>query len=323
MTRGGLIRLALATLVALGFFAVGHPVPAGAQQVKFKSGIDMVPLTVTVTDANGRHVTGLTRTDFTVLEDGVEQPLSFFGTGEVPFDVAIVIDSSASIAPDLALVQKAACGLVRGLRASDRGAVVEVKDSVRIPQPLTANHAQIESSINALRASGNTALYDGLYVMLKEFDRARRDSPDIRRQALVLLSDGLDNTSHLAFEDVIQLARRVGVSIYVIALRGQMIPLRRDEQHESILRAEYALRTVARESGGQSFFPRTARELPAIYNAIAMELTNQYELAYVPVAGGSNGAFRRLAVRLATDGLARTRTGYYAPGAPQSWTTIR
>jgi len=318
MTWRNLTRLALAVPLALGYEAVSDPAAARAQQATFKSGVDMVPLTVTVTDVKGRHITGLAGGDFTVLEDGVEQPLAFFASGDVPVDVALVIDTSSSIGPDLPLVQKAACGLVRTLRAADRAAVVEVKDTVRIPQPLTSNRGQIETTIRALRASGNTALYDGLYIMLREFDRARRESPDIRRQALVLLSDGLDNTSHLLFDDVMQLARRVGVSIYVIALRGQTVPLRRDEQHESVLRADYAMRTVAHEAGGRAFFPRTAQELPAIYDAIALELASQYELGYVPVAAGADGGFRRVAVRLATHGLARTRSGYYAAPTPGS-----
>jgi Ca-activated chloride channel family protein len=191
---------------------------------------------------------------------------------------------------------------------------MEVRDAVRIPQPLTSDRGQIESTIRGMRASGNTALYDGLYVVLKELDRARRESPEIRRQALVLLSDGIDTTSRLLFDDVIDLARRVGVSIYAIALRGSAIPLRRAEQDESVLRAEYAMRTFAREAGGRAFFPRSAQELPAIYDAIALELANQYELGYVPLKPGGDGAFRRLAVRLAATGLPRTRSGYYAMG---------
>jgi Ca-activated chloride channel family protein len=305
-------RLTLAA--ALGTLTAGTPSPISAQNSTFKSGVDMVPLTVTVTDVKGKLVTGLTGGDFTILEDGVEQPVSFFASGEMPVDVALVIDTSTSMGGDLPLVQKAASGLVRTLRASDRGAVVEVKDAVRIPQPLTSDREQIETTLRALRPSGNTALYDGLYVGLKEFDRARRENPDVRRQVLVLFSDGLDNTSHLRFDDVLELARRVGVNIYVIALRGQAAQVPRAEQDEAVLQAEYVMRTVARESGGRAFFPRTPWELPAIYDAIARELASQYELGYVPARPGATGAFRRVVVRMApaTAALARTRSGYYA-----------
>jgi Ca-activated chloride channel family protein len=188
---------------------------------------------------------------------------------------------------------------------------------VRINQPLTSDQGQIQATIHAMRASGNTALYDGLYIMLKEFDRARRDNREVRRQALVLLSDGLDNASHLLFEDVMELARRVGVNIYVIALRGQAGQLARAQQDNDVLRAEYAMRTVARETGGRAFFPRSSFELAGIYDTIAQELASQYELGYVPVNRGGANAFRRVAVRMvrATNALARTRSGYYAAPA--------
>ncbi len=290
--------------------------PAGveAQQAAFKSGVDMVPLTVTVTNASGKYVTGLTGADFTVFEDGVQQPLSFFACDEVPVDVALVLDTSSSMRTDLPLVQAAANGLVRKLRPIDRGAVVDVKDSASIPQAFTSDHALLDSAIRRLSPSGSTALYDGLYIVLKEFERGRQGTTEVRRQALVLLSDGLDNKSHLSFEDVMDLARRVGVNIYVIALRGDVPLLPRATLDTTILNAEYTMGTFARESGGKTFFPKSARELPAIYGAIAQELANQYELGYVPTRPGGDGKFRRVMVRTAPQfqAVARTRNGYYA-----------
>jgi Ca-activated chloride channel family protein len=241
--------------------------------------------------------------------------LSFFACDEVPVDVALVLDTSDSMAADLPLVQSAASGLVGTLRASDRGAVVEIKESAGIRQPFTSDRGLIERSIRALSAKGSTALYDGLYVVLREFERERRATRQVRRQALVLLSDGLDTRSHLAFEDVMDLARRVGVNIYVIALRGDVPLTPRATLDGSILQAEYTMGTVARESGGRAFFPKSAHELPAIYTAIARELASQYELGYMPARPGGDGAFRRVAVRVPsqTNALARTRSGYYAP----------
>ena len=182
---------------------------------------------------------------------------------------------------------------------------------------LTASNARglIERAIRSLSASGETALYDGLYVVLKEFERERRVSTEVRRQALVLLSDGLDNRSRLAFDDVLDYARRVAVNIYVIALRGALAQVPRNEQDAAVLRADYALNTVTRESGGRLFFPKMARDLSGIYTAIAQELFSQYELGYMPVRSVSDGGFRRVAVRVRpeTNALARTRSGYYAP----------
>ncbi len=304
----------LAALVACGTLAVHGPAPVDAQSPQFTSGVAMVPLTVTVTDTTGKYITGLTGNDFKVFEDGVEQPISFFACDEVPVDVAIVVDTSGSMRADLPLVQSAAIGLVGKLRASDRGAVVEVRDNAGIRQPFTGDRTLMERAIRTLSTSGSTALYDGLYVVLREFERERRAALQVRRQALVLLSDGLDNTSRLGFDDVMELARRVGVNIYVVAMRGDVVLVPRGTRDGSLFLAEYTMGAVARESGGRMFFPKSARELPAIYTAIAEELASQYELGYMPERPGGDGAFRRVAVRVPpqTNGLARTRSGYYA-----------
>jgi VWFA-related protein len=243
---------------------------------------------------------------------------AFIASDHVPLDVALVLDTSSSMRGDLPLVQSAATGLVRTLHDTDRGAVIEVKNTTAIPQTFTSDRAQIEGAIRGLSASGATALFDGMYVVLKEFERQRLGSQDIRRQVLVLLSDGMDTRSRLGFEDVMDAARRTGVNIYVIALTGKTALMPHFERDSETLRAEYNMGAMARESGGRTFFPKTARELPAIYNTIAQELASQYELGYIPVRPGGDGAFRRVMVRIApgANALARTRSGYYAQRTP-------
>jgi len=306
------LTVAVAAIVTLGGTAT-----TDAQGPVFRSGVDMVPLTVTVTDTSGKYVTGLTGGDFEVFEDGVQQSLSFFASDDVPLDVALLLDTSSSMNLDLPLVKAAAVGLVRKLRANDRAAVVNVKESAGIPQPFTNDRILIERAIRGLSASGETALYDGVYVVLKEFERERKTAMQVRRQALVLLTDGIDNRSRLAFEDVLDFARRVDVNIYVIALRTALAHVPRAEVDGAVLHADYALNTVTRESGGRLFFPKAVRDLPEIYTAIAQELFSQYELGYMPVRSAGDGGFRRVAVRLRpqTNALARTRTGYYASRA--------
>ena len=311
-TSSGRIVLVLAAVS--GALVLHGSSRVNAQSVPFKSGIDMVPLTVTVTDPTGKHVRGLTAEDFTVFEDGVRQSVAFFAGDEVPVDLALVLDTSDSMRADLSLVQSAASGLVGKLGPADRGAVVEVNDRAAIPQGFTSDRAKIEAAIHRLSTSGSTALYDGLYIVLKEFERERRATRDVRRQVLVLLSDGLDNNSHLSFEHVMDLARRVGVNIYVIVLRRGVAGVPRAELDGSVLKADYMMGTVARESGGRTFFPKSPRDLPAIYRAIAQELVSQYELGYTPMRPVGDGAFRRVMVhvRPQTNALARTRSGYYA-----------
>ena len=291
--------------------AIGAAAEIDAQRPVFKSSVEMVPLTVTVTDGHGKYVNRLAGSDFTVFEDGIEQQVGFFASEQVPVDLGLVLDVSSSMHPSMPLVRRAARGLIKSLRPGDRASVVTLRNVVGISQPLTEDRSQIEAAIDGLTASGDTALYDGLYVVLKELARARAASSGIRRQTLVLLSDGVDTTSRLGFEDVRELAGRVGVNIYVVAAPGSSLRLPRQQQEGRTLQAEYAMKTLAQDSGGRSFFPRAIHELPALYEQIGTELANQYDLAYQPLRPVGDRAFRRVSVRV-ENAVTRTRSGYYA-----------
>ena len=303
-----------ATSVALITAALGVPATLGAQKAVFKSGVEMVPLTVTVTDTKGKYVTGLTGNDFEVFEDGVQQDVAFFASDEVPLDVALLVDTSSSMNAELPLVKSAATGLVAKLRTTDRAIVVDVKGSTSIAQELTSDRNAIAGAIRGLSANGETAVYDAVYVILRELERERRTAAQVRRQALVLLTDGIDTRSRLAFENVLDVARRGDVSIYVVALKSAVAQTPRSELPGAILRSDYALNTLTRESGGRLFVPKAALDLPGIYTAIAEELFSQYDLGYMPLRAVGDAGFRRVAVRLRpqTNALARTRTGYIA-----------
>jgi Ca-activated chloride channel homolog len=296
-------------LAMLAALAVGTVVEG--QRAPFRSGVALVPLTVTVTDGRGEYVNDLSRHHFTVLEDGVPQTLAFFASDPVPVDLALVLDVSGSMRQHLPIVRRAAGGLIRSLRAGDRVTVAALDTSITVVQPLTDDLARADGAIREIAAKGSTALYDGLYVMLRELERARHGRSDVRRQTLVLLSDGLDTASHLGFDDVQRLAQRARVNIYVIAVPGAGRPLPRAEQDARALRAGHELRALARQAGGRSFFPQSMEELPAVYGDVARELANQYELAYLPSASVGDGAFRRVTVRVG-NAVARTRSGYVA-----------
>jgi Ca-activated chloride channel family protein len=310
ITRQTLPVLVLCALI------FGARTDGAAQGFVYKSGVDTVSVTVTVMNGAGDYVTGLTGRDFAVFEDGAPQAVSFFASDRVPVDVALVLDTSASMAADMALVRKAAGGLIGALRDGDRAAVVAVSSTTSMPQGFTTDHDLVVSAIRALPAGGSTALYDGLYVALKEFARERRRHAEVRRQVLVLLSDGLDNASHIDVDDVTSLAKHLGVGIYVVTL-GTKTPVSGGLWEADQRRATYTMRAFAQDAGGRIFFPTAATELPAIYDAISRELANQYELGYVPAKPGGDGAFRRIAVRILppSSGVARSRSGYYAVGA--------
>jgi VWFA-related protein len=314
MTQTNILHRA-SLLTALCVLAIAGPDRAGAQGASFRSGVDVVALTVTVSDGAGHSVRGLTEDNFAVYEDGIQQVVTLFGSEQVPVDVALVVDTSSSMGLDLPLVKAAARGLVSRLRGGDRAAVVDVKQSIRLPQPFSDDREQVVAAVDALRAIGSTALYDGLYTSLREFERERRQHSGIRRQALVLLSDGLDNSSHVTSEDVAELARRLDVTIYTIALRSA-VGATTVSQQEIVRKADYAIRALARETGGVAFFPLKAAELQTIYGTIARELVSQYALGYVASASGNAAAFRRISISVRVlpplTGTARTRSGYVA-----------
>jgi Ca-activated chloride channel homolog len=284
-----------------------------AQSSIYRSGVEVVTLTVTVTDRAGRYVPDLTASDFAIFEDGKPQTVSQFASGHVPVDVGFLLDTSSSMRENLPLAQKAACGLARQLRQGDRGAVAGIASTVLLHQSMTLDLTRVDAALRSTHANGNTALYDSLYVLLRQFQQQREASSEVRRQVVVLLSDGIDTASHVTFDDVLELLRRVEVTIYVVSLTDPVL-VKGLLNDRTVSESTYALSTVARESGGRLFTPRSARELPEIYDAIGQELSNQYVLGYVPTARGSDGILRHVSVGVLQPriGMARTRAGYYA-----------
>jgi Ca-activated chloride channel family protein len=284
----------------------------------FRSGVDLVALTVTVTDAQRRLIGNLTAQDFQVFEDGVQQPVTFFGLADVPLDVALLVDGSASMLETLPLARRAASGLLQSLRSGDRASLVEFRNTVRVTQPLTPDLTKVEAAIEEMTAKGGTSLYNALYVTLREFQAQARTGAEVRRRCIVVLSDGEDTGSLVAFDEVLDLARRAGVTIYTVALKSELQVLRqraRQSGRRYFSEADYAMRALADETGARAFFPDAAADLQSVYDTVASELASQYALGYVSRNPIRNGAWRRLVVRVgaAVQGVRpRTRTGYFA-----------
>jgi Ca-activated chloride channel homolog len=289
----------LALALALGSVAYGQ---------RFRGGVDLVSLNVTVTDG-ARYVTDLEEADFEVFEDGVKQPLTFFSRVQQPIALAVLLDTSASMEGKLATAQEAAVGFARRLRKTDAMEIIEFNSQVNIVQEFTNDIPTLEKAIQSTGVNGSTSLYNAIYISLKNLKRNRAKSTDeIRREAIVVLSDGDDTSSLIEYDEVLDLAKRSETSIYAIGLRQG------NEARREFKEAEFVLRQLSQETGGRVFFPTSASELPKIYEQIADELSSQYAMAYSSKNQHRNGAWRRIAVRVTRPGLtARTRQGYYAP----------
>ena len=281
---------------------------ASASAQRFRGGVDLVSLTITVTEGT-RYVTDLEEADFEVFEDGVRQPLTFFSRVQQPIALSVLLDTSASMEGKLGVAQEAAVGFARRLRPDDVMEVIEFDNQVSIVQEFTGNIPLLEKAIQSTTVNGSTSLYNAIYIALKNLRRNRAThASDIRRQAVVVLSDGDDTSSLIEYEEVLDLAKRSETAIYAIGLRQG------SEGRREFKEAEFVLRQLSQETGGRVFFPMAASELVRIYEQIAEELSSQYSLAYSSKNSHRNGAWRRIAVRIARPGLtARTRQGYYGP----------
>ncbi len=276
---------------------------------RFRTGIDVVSLNVTVTDAATlKFVRDLSQGEFEVYEDGVKQDVTFFSRTQQPIALAILLDTSASMEDKLQLAQEAAIGFARRLRPEDVAEIVDFDSKVDILQTFTNDRVALERAIRTTNADGSTAIYHAIYISLKELKKhAAKTEADIRRQAIVVLSDGEDTSSILAYEEVLDLAKRSETGIYTIGLRGT------DLSPRGFKEAEFVMRQLAQETGGRSFFPHQTAELPRIYEQISDELSSQYSLAYSSRNPRRDGAWRRIVVRVTRPNVtARTKQGYYA-----------
>lgn len=276
----------------------------------FRAGVEVVSLNVTVTDAQGRYVIDLERDDFAVFEDGVKQDLTFFNHTNLPIALSLLLDTSASMEQRLAVAQEAAVGFARKIRPQDLAQVVDFDSRVEIAQPFTNAVADLEKAIRATSAGGSTALFNAVYIALKDLAKIRaRDANDIRRQAIVVLSDGEDTSSLVSFDEVLELAKRSETAIYTIGLQP-----REPTALKGFREAEFVLKQFALETGGRSFFVQRADELKDVYGQIADELSTQYTMGYAPKNPRRDGAFRRIVVQVNRANVtARTKRGYYAP----------
>ncbi len=297
------------------FLTCGVLLGAVSLNAQFKSGVDLVALNVVVTDNSQKFVTGLGATNFAVFEDGVRQDISFFAASAVPLDLALLLDTSASMTDKMQTMQSAAIGFASTLRPQDRVAVVDLKDTVRTAYPLGGDFEAALTAIRATTPGGGTALHNALYITLKNLVSQRKGTEDVRRQAIAVLSDGDDTTSLVTFDEVLELAKRSGVTVYTITLTsGAPLPLSGAGGSRYFSQTQFAMKSIAQETGGRSFFPRQVGELQGIYATIADELANQYAIGYTSKNPKRDGIYRRVIVRIAEhpDARTRARSGYFA-----------
>ncbi len=281
-------RLGLAGLL----LALAVPV---ALEGQFASGVNLVEVYASVTDARGEPLLGLTRADFEVREDGDVQPVTAFTAGDFPLSVAIAVDASFSMAGTRLEVARSAARIFLGeLRPGDEAMVIAIGSDVQTLAPLSRERRPQLDAVARIDAFGTTALHDAI---IRAIDAVQ---PAKGRRALVLLSDGDDKYSTASAAMALDRARQSDVMVYPIAL-GRRRPA---------LFAELATLT-----GGRSSHARDAKGLPDIVRGIARDLRHQYLLGYTPsrpIEKGGN-QWRSISVTVKRPGAhVRARDGYLA-----------
>lgn len=287
--------------------AFSYAQEVGSQRPQFRVSVEMVSLSVTVFDEEGRLVTDLEADKFMIYEDGVPQEIKVFSREALPLRMVILLDTSASIESRLSLAQEAAVRFVDSLKLGDEVKVIEFNERVLTLTDFTADFEEAEAAIRSTKANGATSLYEALYISLRSFSRYREGD---ERMAIVVLSDGNDTRSLVTFDDVRDLARKTDVLVYTISLRGQEDDLRKQKYVD----AKYELEKLSSETGGSSFAPAEIKDLAGVYERIATELKSQYAIGYVSTNTKTDGSWRRLQIRCLQEGAeVRSRVGYYAP----------
>ena len=283
------------------------------QQPSFRVGVDLVSLNVIVTEGGAtKYVTDLTPEDFNVFEDGVKQEVTFFNKTNLPIALALLLDTSASMDTRLATAQEAAVGFAKRLRQQDLAEVIDFDSRVVVLQAFTNSAQELEQAIHKTAAGGSTSLYNAIYIALKDLKKiVAKNTEEIRRQAIIVLSDGEDTSSLLPFEEVLDLAKRSETAIYAIGLRGGEAGTL---QSKGFKEAEFVLRQFSQETGGRAFFPNQLADLVNVYGQISDELSSQYTVGYTSRNPKRDGSWRRVVVRVnRPNTTARTKQGYFAP----------
>jgi VWFA-related protein len=269
-----------------------------SQQYVEELSVNLVELYTTVVDGSGQLVKGLGGDDFQVLEGGQPQTLAKFELVEnLPLTLGILIDTSGSMASSLGEAQRAAGGfLERMVRPGDRCFTLTFADRPVLRMPLTDDPRAAAQSLERLQADGSTSIHDALVHSLYYFRGTHG------QRAMVLLSDGDDNTSQLTYDEALEYAKHSGVAIYTIGLN---IPA-------TSMGIKNKLNKMSEATGGRVFYVSKAVELVGVYEEIERELRSRYLLAFQSQVTAGAGGYRQIEVKMKKAGLkARTARGYY------------
>lgn len=299
-SRCACVCLAAFAVAAL-FFSAGY-----AQTDDDVIAVDssLVLANVYITDRSGQPVSGLDQKLFTILEDGVPQKIDVFSAESTPFAAVILIDTSGSMEFRISNARSAAIKFLDGLRGEDFAAVASFDNEVRVLREFEAT-PYLPDVFFDLKADGMTSLNDAVVAAAKMLSKR----PE-KRRAIIVISDGADNSSKFSQKKAMKAVLDVGASVYTVDMSPKDAP----PQEKAIM--QDALKSFAEKTGGTFVATPGGAEMRHAFEAIVSELGNQYTIGYQPATPKQDGKFHSIEVRVARGGLKiRTREGYIAPKA--------
>ncbi len=279
-----------------------------AQKIVVDTTLVVIP--VTVTDPMNRFVLGLEKQDFSIFEDGVEQKITHFSGEDAPLSVGILFDTSGSMDLKTDTSHRAVSEFLKTMNSQDEAFLIQFSDKPQVVQEFTSSIKDIEDRMDSLKPGGLTALLDAVELGVREMKKAKNP-----RKALVVVSDGGDNNSRYTATDIKDVVKEADTQIYAMGVfEPNFFPSLSAEQ----VTGPRLLAQIADQTGGRAFGASEFSQLPGIADRIAIELRNQYVLAYSPMNKERDGKYRKVEVKMRQQkGLpalrARWRLGYYAP----------
>jgi Ca-activated chloride channel family protein len=289
------------------------PAAAGAsgqsdsdEAVTLRKTVTEVSVVFTVTDRHGHYIKDLQKDDFKVVDD--QQPVdvrSFRNETDLPLQVGLLVDASNSVRDRFKFEQDAAIEFLNSIIRPryDEAFIVGFDATPEVTQDFTDSTEKLSNGVRMLRAGGGTAMYDALYFACRDKLMKQEQTGPVRR-AIILLSDGEDNSSHVSRDEAIDMAARADTIVYTISTNISGMKGVGDK----------VLQHIADSTGGRAFFPFQMREVSDAFVSIQEELRSQYAVGYKPANFTADGRYRTIAIMAQQRGLkVRTRKGYYAP----------
>ena len=298
----------LAGLVLLAGVALNAQLSQDVSNQPYRIDVYLVNVLCSVFDKNTKSfVTALSQNDFSIFEDGKKQEITnFTRETDLPLTLAVLVDTSNSVAPKLQFLQDAAISFFSNvLKENDRAMLVEFNSSVNLLQDFTNDPNKLANQVRNLRAGGNSSLFDAIDVSCDQ-----KMIRETGRKAMVIISDGDDSGSSVNYRQAVEMALRAECTIFPVSVsRGGFFGTSDDTK-----KGDKILQNLAKETGGKVFFPFKVEELEDAFHQINQELRSQYSIGYVSTNPRRDGSYRKLDIRVRERNMdLNHRKGYYAP----------